>query len=336
MDVGRFPINVNLVQDAAPFRRALLAWYQKRGRGLPWRRTHDPYAIVVSEFMLQQTQVATVVPYYTAWLRRFPDFLSLAAANESDVLHAWQGLGYYRRARHLHATAKAIVARSDRSFPRAPDEMLKLPGLGRYTANAVATFAFDETVPVVEANIARCLARLSNLRMRIDSAEGQKALWRFAAALLPKANAGAYNSALMDLGALICIPGRPRCAARPVRKFCRAEDPAALPFKKPRAALRRLTESHHFTFENDRLLLEQSSDRWRGMWILPRLSHACEGEMLLHSSAFSFTHHRISLHVFASTRAACTSAQRWFARTEIDAIPMPSPHRRALVALLRN
>src|SRR4029077_15370335 len=134
------------------FQRALLGWYRERGRDLPWRRTRDPYAILVSEFMLQQTQVGTVLPYYREWLRRFPNFAALARASEAEVLHAWQGLGYYNRARNLHAAAKLVVTQSGGFVPRDPSIIGHLPGLGRYTANAVATFAFDQPVPIVEAN----------------------------------------------------------------------------------------------------------------------------------------------------------------------------------------
>jgi len=318
------------------FRRALLRWYRLHGRDLPWRRTRDPYAIVVSELMLQQTQVATVLPYFANWLRRFPDFNALAAASESDVLHAWQGLGYYARARNLHATAKIIARDHAGVFPEAAEEIRKLPGLGRYTANAVATFAFEQAVPIVEANTARCHARLSNLQIRIDSGEGQTRLWEFAASLLPRRCAGAYNSALMDLGALICIPGTPRCDVCPVRSFCRAVNPAALPLKKTRTPTVALTEDHGLVITAGKILLEQSRERWRGMWILPRTVAAAE-RRLLHSAQFPFTHHRITLRVFAEeTPRTLQESQRWFALDEVDRIPIPSPHRRALVQLLAD
>lgn len=145
---------------AQAFRRALLSWYRIHRRDLPWRRTEDPYAILISEFMLQQTQVNTVIPYYNEWLRRFPNLRALARARGSDILHAWQGLGYYARARHLHSAAKGIVQKHGDVFPRTTDQLRSLPGIGRYTANAIATFAFDQSVPIVDANIARVLARL--------------------------------------------------------------------------------------------------------------------------------------------------------------------------------
>ena len=142
------------------FRSALNYWYRKNGRDLPWRRTRDPYAVLVSEFMLQQTQVATVMPYYKKWLQRFPNFAALAHASEAEVLHAWQGLGYYARARNLHATAKLVVDRHRGRFPRSIEQIVQLPGVGKYTAHAIATFAFDQSVPIVEANTSRVLSRL--------------------------------------------------------------------------------------------------------------------------------------------------------------------------------
>jgi A/G-specific adenine glycosylase len=323
--------------SSSKFRRHLRAWYEQHGRDLPWRRTRDPYAILVSELMLQQTQVATVLPYYREWLRRFPDVRILAAATESDVLHAWQGLGYYARARNLHAAAKAVMSNHGGNFPDSPEQMRKLPGLGRYTANAVATFAFDRSVPVVEANTARLFARLANLRLRIDSAAGQAQLWSFAATLVPRRNAGIHNSAVMDLGALICTSGQPDCAACPVRGFCAADNPAELPLKKPRTQLKQLTENHSFVATDGRVLLEQSDGRWRGMWMLPRMTKAPPpAARLLHRAHFPFTHHRVTLQVFGATSHSKSAAQRWFPVTELDSIPLPSPHRRALTALLQQ
>ncbi len=285
--------------------------------------------------MLQQTQVATVIPCYDRWLERFPDIRALAAAAESDVLHAWQGLGYYARARNLHAAAKAIIAEHGRVFPRDPAELRKLPGLGRYTANAVATFAFDSAVPIVEANTARLFARLQNMHVRIDCGAGRERLWNFAASLLPPRNAAIYNSALMDLGALICTPGEPDCAVCPVRVFCHAIDPGSLPIKAPRPSVKLLTEDHHLSFDQANVVLEQSNDRWRGMWILPRRRVTSEPTQVLYSAEFPFTKHRITLRVCEAPASAETDANhRAFPLHELDAIPMPSPHRRALTALL--
>jgi A/G-specific adenine glycosylase len=329
LDVERFFIN------AASFRRALLSWYRKNARDLPWRRTNDPYAILVSEFMLQQTQVATVIPYYNAWLRRFPDFASLAAASEADVLHAWQGLGYYARARNLRATAIAVTEKHAGTFPGDLESIRRLPGIGRYTANAIATFAFDQPVPIVEANIARVLSRIFDVQAPIDTSAGRERLWATAAQLLPRRKAGRYNSALMELGALVCGV-RPRCQSCPAKSFCRATEPTSLPRKKARPSLELRTEHHGFTLRRRRVLLEQSQDRWRGMWILPRLASAPEARRPLHRSEFPFTHHRITLAVYSDvpSRRKATGSQRWFLIHDLPSIPLPSPHRRALDDIL--
>ena len=315
------------------FRRLLLRWYRHHGRDLPWRKTRSPYAILVSEFMLQQTQVAAVVPYYNDWLRRFPDFAALTRASENEVLHAWQGLGYYARARNLRASAKLVQDRHGGVFPRQLDAMRELPGVGRYTANAIATFAFDQPVPIVEANTARVLARLFNINAPIDSATGRERLWSSAARLIPKRAVGVFNSALMDLGALVCRP-QPRCAICPVKTFCRATNPETLPVKKPRARTHHLIETHAFARKQRRILLEQSSGRWRGMWMLPPLKQST-GKRPLHVSIFPFTNHRVTLRVFAHrTRKIDRQAQRWFKTDALGAIPIPSPHRRAIEQLI--
>jgi A/G-specific adenine glycosylase len=323
------------------FNRTLTNWYRKNGRVLPWRNTRDPYAIVVSEFMLQQTQVAGVIPYYKEWIRRFPDFPSLARASENDVLHAWQGLGYYARARNLHATAKIVADRHGGYLPKAVEQIRLLPGVGKYTAQAVATFAFDQPVPIVEANTARVLARLFNLRTPIDQATGRNSLWNHAAMLVPKRSARIHNSALLDLGALICLPRKPKCAVCPVNSFCRATSPALLPIKKNRPRLQNLVERHVFSMKRNRILLEQSHNRWRGMWILPPMKFDWlkpPGPWRLqpvYESVFPFTHHRVKLRVFRGNSHNLKSRQRWFTIGTLDTIPIPSPHRRAVIGLLR-
>ena len=288
--------------------------------------------------MLQQTQVITVIPYYHEWLRRFPDFVSLARASQNEVLHAWQGLGYYTRARNLHATAKAVVDRHRGHFPRSIDEMQELPGIGKYTAHAVSSFAFNQSVPIIEANTGRVLARLFDFQISIDSSLGRQALWQYAASVLPKSDAAAFNSGLIDLGALICVAGKPKCDMCPVQAFICAKNPAGLPTRNSRPKTKRLIELHALIVRRGRILLEQSQDRWRGMWMLPPL----EAESLqqprfqqrpLYRSIFPFTHHRITLSVYR--RAApkrIAPAQRWF--KSIDRVAMPSPHRRAIDALL--
>ncbi len=317
---------------AARFRPRLAAWFRQHGRQLPWRDTTDPYAVLVSEFMLQQTQVATVLPYYERWLARFPDFATLARAEESQVLHAWAGLGYYARARNLHAAARDVTDTFQGQMPRRAADIATLPGVGRYTAGAVASFAFDQAEPIVDANIARVLARLTNWQEPIDTAAGQSHLWETATQLLPKNRGRLHNSALMELGALVCLPRRPQCARCPVRSFCAATEPASLPRKraKPRAVF--LHEPHAFALQRNRILLEQSRARWRGMWILPRLTTSPKTAPLLQLD-FPFTHHRVTLSVFSATLAS-NDNRRWFPLDHLHELPLPSPHRRALEQLL--
>ena len=290
--------------------------------------------------MLQQTQVNTVIPYYHKWLRRFPDFASLARASENEVLRAWQGLGYYARARNLHASAKTVIDRHGGEFPRAIVQMHQLPGIGKYTAHAVASFAFDQSVPIVEANTARVLARLFNLHESIDSEWGRRMLWQHATSLLPKSDAATFNSALLDLGALICVARKPKCDACPVEAFCRAKNPAALPVRNSRPETKRFIETHALIVRRGRILLEQSRQRWRGMWILPPLK--LDGLKPLnfqappaYKSVFPFTHHRVTLCVYrrpAPKRIA--PGQQWFG--SIKEVAMPSPHRRAAQTLIQT
>jgi A/G-specific adenine glycosylase len=329
-------------KNARAFRRSLLQWFRRHGRDLPWRSTRNPYAVLVSELMLQQTQVSTVIPYYNEWFRRFPNFASLARASENDVLHAWQGLGYYARARNLHATARILMDRQLGRFPRSVEQMQQLPGIGKYTAHAVASFAFDQSVPIVESNTTRVLTRLFDFCESIDSDPARQTLWRYAAMLVPKSNASIFNSALIDLGALVCVARQPKCGICPVKTFCHAKNPQTLPVRKSRPRTKRLIEQHAFVVRQGKILLEQSSTRWRGMWILPRLKFDCFKQSSFHAgpiytSVFPFTNHRITLKVYAErSRKIDKDSQRWIRVNSIGSIPIPSPHRRALQHLLQR
>jgi A/G-specific adenine glycosylase len=313
------------------FRHTLNRWFLRNNRDLPWRQTRDPYAILVSEIMLQQTQVATVIPYYNRWLRRFPTIRSLASATESEVLHAWEGLGYYARARNLHRCAKTIFGEWDGKFPNRPDALRSLPGIGQYTANAIAVFAFNRSLPIVEANTARVLTRLFNIRAPIDSTHGRQELWELSAKLVPQKSARDFQNAMIDLGALICTAHNPRCQICPVKKFCRTRDPASLPRKRKRTRTISLTESHCFRTKGRTILLERCRQRWRGMWMLPKFQ--AQKSPPIHRAQFSFTHHRITLEVFRGRSNRLTNGQRWFSRQQLNHIPIPSPHRRAIIDL---
>jgi A/G-specific adenine glycosylase len=215
-----------LPANALRFRRRLLAWYARHQRPLPWRRTRDPYAILVSEVMLQQTQVARVEGYWTRFLRRYPTVDALAAASADAVHESWAGLGYYARARNLHAAAQTVVRDHGGVFPADPARLRTLPGIGRYTAAAVASIAFGADLGTVDTNVARVLGRAFGLRGAAKSARRARRTWRLVDALVPRGRAGAWNQALMDLGATICTARAPRCPACPVRMACRSWDAA--------------------------------------------------------------------------------------------------------------
>ncbi len=319
------------------FHQALNAWFKKDGRDLPWRRTHDPYAILVSEFMLQQTQVATVIPYFERWLVRFPDFNALAAAPEEEVLHAWQGLGYYARARNLHRAARFVAEQHGGELPDDPAVISELPGVGKYTAGAVGSFAFDRPVAAVDANIGRVLARIADFREPVDTPAGMAGLWEIAEALLPAKGGRLHNSALMELGALLCTPRQPQCLVCPIRPNCAATAPESLPVKKPRRKTVVLDEPCGWIEKDGKLLLErQTGSRWKGLWKLPRLEAAPSAEPI-YEADYPFTHHRVRLKVFrtaAPKRAG--EDQEWIPFGEIEAIAMTAPHRRAVEKLMTS
>jgi A/G-specific adenine glycosylase len=203
----------------------LLRWFHRHGRDLPWRRTRDPYAVLVSEFMLQQTQVNRVVGYYGRFLEVFPTVDALAAAPPGQVREAWEGLGYYRRAENLHRLARAVVTDHAGTIPRDPDLLCALPGVGKYTAGAVRSFAYEEAVPAVDTNVARVIRRAFHPRLR-SGASAERRVWATAGALQPRRgrSAWAFNQAIMELGALICTARVAKCGECPVRLVCRSAD----------------------------------------------------------------------------------------------------------------
>lgn len=202
------------------FQRALLAWFAEHGRDLPWRRTTNPYRILVSEVMLQQTQVERVKGYYARFLRRFPSVKALAEAPEPQVLAAWDGLGYYNRARNLKRAAEHIREEHAGYFPRGADQIEKLPGVGKYTAGAVRSFAFGEDAPILDTNVRRVLWRVFGVKGAPTSTPTTRRLWYYAEEIVPPGRAREFNSALMDFGATVCTARAPRCPACPMRAFC--------------------------------------------------------------------------------------------------------------------
>jgi len=204
------------------FQRQLIRWYARHGRDLPWRRTRDPYRILVSEVMLQQTQVERVLDYYPAFLRRYPTIETLAHASAFEVREAWDGLGYYARARNLHRTARQVARRYGGQLPADPDTIQALPGIGRYTAGAVLSFAYGQRAPILDTNAARVLSRVFAVRRRHSKSRWWKRLWALAEVVTPARGADRFNQAIMDLGATICRARVPDCGHCPVRTCCRS------------------------------------------------------------------------------------------------------------------
>jgi A/G-specific adenine glycosylase len=259
--------------------RKLLAWFRRHARDLPWRKTRDLYAIWISEIMLQQTQVATVVPYWMRFLDRFPNVASLASADERDVLRLWEGLGYYRRARQLHAAAQQIVADHGGQFPTSFEAVRSLPGIGRYTAGAILSIGLNQRLPILEANSLRVLSRLTAFRGDTSSTEGRRHLWSVAEAVLPENHCGAFNQALMELGSEICTPRSPDCSCCPVAVLCRARAQnlvASIPRLAKSKAYEDVTEIAVVVRHRDRVALRhcQPGERWAGLWDFPRFTAA--------------------------------------------------------------
>ncbi len=256
------------------FTASLLHWYEENARDLPWRLHQSPYHTWVSEIMLQQTQVQTVIPYFEHWIARFPDIEALAAASEQEVLSLWEGLGYYSRARNLHKAAKIVMADFKGELPDSLTALQGLPGIGPYTAAAIASIAFDEDAAAIDGNIRRVFSRLYNIQEPIRSTEGERQIRKFTEENLPPGRAGVYNQALMDLGATICIPKDPRCEACPVRDHCQAlvlGVQGERPVKLPRKKVPRLTVTAAVIRRDGRVLLAQrpKDGLLGGMWEFP-------------------------------------------------------------------
>ncbi len=255
----------------ARFRRNLATWYRHNARPLPWRTTADPYCIWISEIMLQQTTVAAVVPYFERFLERFPTLETLAAAEEDDVLRLWEGLGYYSRARNVHKAARLIVGERNGAFPNDVDALRTLPGIGRYTAGAIASFAFDRRAPILEANTLRLYCRLLGFRGDPRSADGQRILWEFADRIVPRKHPGLFNQALMELGSTVCTPESPECPQCPVRTSCAATTNGwqdEIPVRAVRAAPTPVTEVAVAVRRRGRYLMRKRppGERWAGLW----------------------------------------------------------------------
>ena len=209
-------------QQVRQFQQRLIRWYARHARDLPWRHTRDPYRVLVSEIMLQQTQVDRVIEYYGRFLKKYPTIESLAESSEPEVREAWDGLGYYARARNLHRTAQEVASQHDGKVPQDPQLIRRLPGIGRYTAGAVLSFAYGKDAAILDTNAARVLSRVFRVRPRGSKTRFMTQLWQIAEAVTPSGRADRFNQAIMDLGATICRPRKPHCPRCPVRKHCRS------------------------------------------------------------------------------------------------------------------
>lgn len=255
----------------------LIAWFDRSARDLPWRKSKDLYRIWVSEIMLQQTQVATVTAYYERFLDAFPDVHALASADEEQVMRRWEGLGYYRRARQMHAAAKRIVSDHAGEFPRSYEAVRGLPGIGRYTAGAILSIGLDERLPILEANSIRVLARLAAYRGDVAGSAGQKLLWEAAERVLPARRSGVFNQALMELGSGICTPRSPKCGECPIASLCPTREfglQEIIPAPKRKPVFEDVTYVAVVVRRGDRVLVRrcQPGERWAGLWDFVRFT----------------------------------------------------------------
>ncbi|GAA4430695.1 A/G-specific adenine glycosylase [Bremerella cremea] len=261
----------------ATFQAQVLAWFADHKRDLPWRKSQDAYKVWISEIMLQQTQVATVKEYFRRFTAEFPTVHELAEAEEEKVLRLWEGLGYYRRARQLHAAAKEVVARFDGVFPRDVDQIQSLPGIGRYTAGAIASIAYGLKAPILEANTLRLYARLIGWDEVLTTSASQKRLWQFAEEILPEEEVGHFNQAMMEIGSLVCTPKNPSCLLCPLSAHCEAYRTGRqeeIPHPKKKTEFIPVTEVALVVRRKNEVLVRQCGpdERWAGLWDFPRFA----------------------------------------------------------------
>ena len=344
------------------FRKRLLVWFASHARELPWRRSPTPYRVWVSEIMLQQTQVATVLPYYRRWMKSFPSVKKLAQAEESDLMRHWEGLGYYRRVKSMHAAAKMIVRDHSGRFPTDFDDVIALPGIGRYTAGAILSIACDARLPILEGNTQRVFSRLIGLETSPTEKSANQLLWHFAETVLPRSGCGDFNQAAMELGALVCVPKKPLCEQCPLKNQCAANRmgrQSEIPGKIKRIKYEDRTEFvlliRRGTATSREYLLRPlpEGSRWSGLWDFPRhtdgetesvqsaadwlgaeLGTTVRPGIRLKSIRHAVTKYRISLHVhhaeaddIESITGSSDSDWQWVPIDQIESIPLSSTGR---------
>lgn len=314
----------------------MLAWYDANRRDLPWRQTTDPYRIWVSEIMLQQTRVEGVIPYYERWLATFPDMETLAAADLHEVLKLWEGLGYYARARNLHSAARVVREQHGGDLPRHYADLRALPGIGSYTAGAIASIAYNKQTPAVDGNVRRVLARLFDVAKPMEATTRARA-----ATLLDPLRPGDFNQALMDLGALICTPRSPRCSACPLACHCLALARATVDQRPARTAKRTIPHENVRTLvavRHNRVLIErrESKGLLGGLWQFPEISKLPKDARLLGTITHTFSHKRVTYNAYLGSAGARTSADgNWVSMSDLHTFAMPAAQRR-IEALLKE
>ncbi|MBU1223182.1 MAG: A/G-specific adenine glycosylase [Gammaproteobacteria bacterium] len=341
------------------FASRIVRWQQRHGRHtLPWQGTRDPYRIWLSEIMLQQTQVTTVIPYFERFVARFPDLASLAAAHEDEVLALWSGLGYYSRARNLHAAARAIRAGHDGNFPAGADAIEQLPGIGRSTAAAIAALAFGRRVAILDGNVKRVLARHGGIAGWPGDKKVETALWQLAESYLPRTAIEAYTQGMMDLGALVCTRSQPACSACPVNTDCTAstqQRTAELPTPRPRKALPERQVQMLLLLDRGELMLEKRPARgvWGGMWSLPELAPEADPaghcrdrfgyvaltQQVLPQLTHSFTHFKLHIRpvqLQLAPRRDTPPGQIWLPLADALDAALPAPIRTLVRQLDRH
>jgi len=335
---------MSFISQQKDFQTSLLEWYADARRPLPWRTRPSVYRTVVSELMAQQTQIKTMLPYFERWMRRFPDFKTLAAASEEEVLKHWEGLGYYSRARNLHKLAKEYVAA--RPKPKTRGEWQALPGIGPYTSAAIASISFHEPVAVVDGNVVRILARLTHdTRDFKSNGEAVKAFTSLAGEVLNHDKPGDHNQAMMELGATVCLKRKPLCTICPVAGFCRGRNSPEIDLipKIQRKATEQLTIDRAWILKDGKILLPRipdSAGQLAGQYELPRLAglaSECPKEQPLLSKSRSITHRRIKENIYQIDAPRATPDEHaWVPLADVEKITLSGPHRRWTKVLLQD
>jgi A/G-specific adenine glycosylase len=333
--------------------KRLLRWFNKNRRELPWRKTQDPYAIWVSEIMLQQTQVSTVIPYYKKFLKNFPTLRHLAKADLSKVLKVWEGMGYYSRARNLHHASQTVLNHFRGEVPDTLKDLLSLPGIGRSTAGSILSFAYNKEAPILDGNVKRVLSRLFAISSNPMKSKTESLLWQISESLIPRGNSNSFNQALMDLGSTVCTPKDPECSHCPLRQFCKGKalgEPERFPLRTIRKTIPQITAISAVIEKDKRVLLNQRPPRGLlgGLWEFPnwkieekrrlrlRLRNHLKKEMglnvvvkeLIGTFHQTYSHFKLTLDVFGCQHLDGKGKGKWVPIRNLHLHPMSRIHRR--------